>query len=680
MRRCGWLWLWCGLFPLAAQVSASSGLLVTNLAELAESPYRYWAHKIQFADEFRAAAPDRTVSISWKSFFEVQGRELKFYAPTELLPAVRQLYPGDRMRVEAMVRCTKHGMYITAMRIEGETRTITATAWRNGIIAPAGEVKVPAGGEATFTIQASPGCHIQTVLADDVPVGTFGPGDTAFVYTFSGVSSHHTIAATFGEGRAEPTPAEAPAAPAPVVITATAGENGSIEPAGELEVPAGGDATFAVTAAPQAHIESLSVDGEPAGAFDPGSRTFTYTFSSVWEPHSIAATFAKDRCSLTVQSFQDPVTPRPGTETYEAGTEIEARVNEPIVPVERPGARLACHGWRGGGDVPQSGTGTVVRFALTQDSVLIWRWNTEFELQVTAGPGGKVDGPSGWFVEGEQVRLRASADDGARFAGWTGDVPAGREQQNPLTVKMDGWRRLTANFEPVAATPTKTEAPAPSPAPVEEATPLPEEPALVVEEAAVPTPETEPAIAEESAPPPEEPAPAVEEPAVSASEADAAPVEPEAPAFTALDLAAEAAPIIAPEPAAAEEPVEVAMARAPASAPSQPAEATAAVPRIGVSTNSILISVPVGKVCSNNTFQVWNAGGGRMKYAISRDVSWFSVNPKIGTSTGEHDTIRIECSGKTLTPGTYTGTVTIAVRDADILPLELPVMVEITEK
>lgn len=69
--------------------------------------------------------------------------------------------------------------------------TISAMAGPNGSITPQGDVQVPQGGEATFTITAGFGAVIKQVLIDGLDIG---PVET---YTFTNVNRDHTIYATF---------------------------------------------------------------------------------------------------------------------------------------------------------------------------------------------------------------------------------------------------------------------------------------------------------------------------------------------------------------------------------------------------------------------------------------------------------------------------------------------------
>ena len=70
-------------------------------------------------------------------------------------------------------------------------------------------------------------------------------------------------------------------------ITATAGEGGSITPAGEVSVKEGASQTFTITAQEGYAIADVLVDGQSVGVVD------SYTFENVTANHTIAALFTK---------------------------------------------------------------------------------------------------------------------------------------------------------------------------------------------------------------------------------------------------------------------------------------------------------------------------------------------------------------------------------------------------
>lgn len=87
------------------------------------------------------------------------------------------------------------------------------------------------------------------------------------------------------------------------IITATAGENGSISPSGSVKVKEGADQTFMITADEGYEIEALQVDGSEVSAAS------SYTFNNVTEAHSIEATFKQ---KVTNPDPGQPENPDPG--------------------------------------------------------------------------------------------------------------------------------------------------------------------------------------------------------------------------------------------------------------------------------------------------------------------------------------------------------------------------------
>ncbi|MCQ9207127.1 MAG: PKD domain-containing protein [Omnitrophica bacterium] len=148
--------------------------------------------------------------------------------------------------------------------------TIMATAGENGTIDPSGEVMLYENESQTFTVEASPRFHITNVLVDDVPEsGTAGA--TFFQYTFRDVTANHTIHAEFEVNT--------------YTIHTVSGENGSINPSGDVTVEEGNDITFDIIPDARYHVEDVFVDDVSVGARN------TYTFENVTEDHTIAATF-----------------------------------------------------------------------------------------------------------------------------------------------------------------------------------------------------------------------------------------------------------------------------------------------------------------------------------------------------------------------------------------------------
>jgi hypothetical protein len=146
-----------------------------------------------------------------------------------------------------------------------DTHTITATAGEYGSISPVGTLVLNHGAGQVYNITPETGYHIADVLVDGVSAGTVA------AYTFNNVSASHTISASFEISTH--------------TITATAGPNGSISPAGQVAVQNNGDQIFSITPGTDSTIADVLVDGASVGAVT------SYTFTDVTGNHVITASF-----------------------------------------------------------------------------------------------------------------------------------------------------------------------------------------------------------------------------------------------------------------------------------------------------------------------------------------------------------------------------------------------------
>ncbi len=145
------------------------------------------------------------------------------------------------------------------------TTGITITAGEGGSVSPEGIINVVPGSNLNVAIAADPGYVIADVLVDGQSVGAVSS------YTFTNVTAPHTLAASFTAAN--------------FTISASAGANGSISPAGDTIVPAGGRQTYSITPAIGYKVASLTVDGAPV------LPSTSYTFNEVSADHTISATF-----------------------------------------------------------------------------------------------------------------------------------------------------------------------------------------------------------------------------------------------------------------------------------------------------------------------------------------------------------------------------------------------------
>jgi len=132
------------------------------------------------------------------------------------------------------------------------------------------------------------------------------------------------------------------------------------------------------------------------------------------------------------------------------GTWITNRVTTPANSLN--GQRWSCIGWKltNASGLISDAPGTQTVFQLTNNLYLTWCWTNQYWLGVSAGPGGTVNVAqvNGWYTNGLVVtNIKATAASSNEFFMWTGTgVPAGRENDNPLTATMNRERTVQANF------------------------------------------------------------------------------------------------------------------------------------------------------------------------------------------------------------------------------------------
>ncbi|HWQ66073.1 MAG TPA: PKD domain-containing protein, partial [Methanospirillum sp.] len=146
---------------------------------------------------------------------------------------------------------------------------INASAGPGGSISPFGSVFVNRSADQAFVITPFSGYSIGSVVVDGVSVGSVSS------YSFSNVSSDHTISANFTA-----------VLPSQYVINASAGLGGTISPSGSVFVNRSADQAFVITPSSGYSIGSVMVDGISVGSVS------SYLFSNVSSNHVISATFS----------------------------------------------------------------------------------------------------------------------------------------------------------------------------------------------------------------------------------------------------------------------------------------------------------------------------------------------------------------------------------------------------
>jgi hypothetical protein len=151
-----------------------------------------------------------------------------------------------------------------------ETTRITRA---NGSITPEGIVTVNYGSNKTYTITPNNGYHVADVLINGASIGAVTS------YTFKNIHSNQTISATFAINR--------------YTITPSAGYGGSISLQRPETLDYGSHQDVTIITDTGYHITNIIVDDRSLGAIT------DYSFSDIRSNHTIAATFAINKYTIT---------------------------------------------------------------------------------------------------------------------------------------------------------------------------------------------------------------------------------------------------------------------------------------------------------------------------------------------------------------------------------------------
>lgn len=304
--------------------------------------------------------------------------------------------------------------------------TITVTQSANGTIDPGTSI-VPYGQNKAFIITPAPNHHIVDVIVDGASVGQGG------TYTFNNVTADHTLTATFAIDTFQ--------------ITASAGANGTVTPAGVTNVPFNGSQTYTITPSANYLIDDVLVDGASVGAVT------THTFSNVTAPHTISATFKIKQFKLTVTKGGNgtgTVTSAPAGVNCGADCEEIYNINTSVTLTATPAVGTLFSGWSGA----CTGTDTCIVTMDAAKSVTATFTLQTFSLSVNKagnGSGTVTSAPVGidcgsdcteTYDHGTTVTLTAAAATGSNFTGWSGACTG----SGTCIVTVDGIKSVTATF------------------------------------------------------------------------------------------------------------------------------------------------------------------------------------------------------------------------------------------
>lgn len=175
-----------------------------------------------------------------------------------------------------------------------------------GSVSPNVTQTIDAGGSFTFTVTPDNCYEIGTVTVNGNAVDL----DANNQYTINNITANQNINVTFNQ--------------LSYTITASAGNGGTITPAGNVSVNCGESKAFAIAANEGYMISDVLVDGQSVG-----SQT-SYTFTNVDANHTISATFAEipdNHIVITVNADAEGGSVSPsGTQSVEQGDDFDFTV------------------------------------------------------------------------------------------------------------------------------------------------------------------------------------------------------------------------------------------------------------------------------------------------------------------------------------------------------------------
>lgn len=166
----------------------------------------------------------------------------------------------------------EHSIEVTFRRLQ---YTITTSASEGGKLQPGGVINAQYGETVTVALLPDPGYEIAAVQIDGVL-----QEEIKDTYIFDDIAENHRVEVLFQRIQYS--------------ITATAGEGGSVSPAGETKVTYGGEQAFEFVTDAGYEIDQVLIDHTPVEVQD--NR---YVFKNITENHSVEVTFKRLQYSIS---------------------------------------------------------------------------------------------------------------------------------------------------------------------------------------------------------------------------------------------------------------------------------------------------------------------------------------------------------------------------------------------
>jgi len=154
--------------------------------------------------------------------------------------------------------------------------------------------------------------------------------------------------------------------------------------------------------------------------------------------------------TLTTSANEGGIVSPSGSNEYDESTSVEVRAN--------PNTGYSFLNWTG--DVP-AGHETQNPIIISMDSAISLTANfliNSYSISLSAGNGGEgvsIDPVQETYTHGQQVTITPIDSTGYDFSHWSGDVPSGMEQDNPLILTVESDLNITANFSFVETIPLR---------------------------------------------------------------------------------------------------------------------------------------------------------------------------------------------------------------------------------
>ncbi|MGM0453079.1 MAG: InlB B-repeat-containing protein [Thermodesulfobacteriota bacterium] len=282
-------------------------------------------------------------------------------------------------------------------------------------------------------------------FTDNAPVETLDDSETSCVISGLEEGRQYFFAATSTDGNggesdfSEIISYTVPFSP--YTIAASAGDGGTISPAGDVTVSHDSSQTFDIQSDSGYQVSKVVVDGEPIGPAN------SHTFTAVSSGHTIEASFAKKQ--YRIDTSADPA----GGGSVSGGGSYDHGASVSLTAAAAEGHDFVD--WTEGGSTVS--TDTTLSFTAGADRSLTARFaEKQYSVTFSAAENGGIDGQASQTVkhDGSAGAVTAQPDENYAFTHWSGDYMGTEASLTLSNVVSD--MRLTANFERAVDTFTLT--------------------------------------------------------------------------------------------------------------------------------------------------------------------------------------------------------------------------------